>query len=155
MNSQRTGQEVLGKVSIGQKGERRLVKQSRLPSFSLKKFIFQKAIAKTIQDNNIPPDLVINLDQTPCYVFPGKHTFHFKGSKYVPVKGVDDKRQITAKFRVCSWRVSASASKNWRKNEMKFAEMQLLNVVHKKPLVQYLIIRGNVHVYLISVLGKG
>ena len=38
---------------------------------------------------------------------------------------------------------------------MKFAEMQLLNVVHKKSLVQYLKIRGDFHVYLISVLGKG
>ena len=29
-----------------------------------------------------------------------KYTFHFKRSKHVPVKGVDDKRQITATFSV-------------------------------------------------------
>lgn len=63
------------------------------------KFTFQKAIAKAIEDNDIPASLVINLDQTPLsYVSPGKYTFHFKGSKHVPVKGVDDKRQITATF---------------------------------------------------------
>ena len=50
------------------------------------KFTFQKAVAKAIQDNNIQPDLFINLDQTLlCYVSPGKYTFHFKGGKNVPV----------------------------------------------------------------------
>ena len=63
------------------------------------KFTFQKAIAKAIQDNDIPPDLVINLDQTSlCFVSPGKYAFQFKGSKHVPVKGLDDERQITATF---------------------------------------------------------
>ena len=42
------------------------------------KFTFQRATAKAIQDNDIPPDLVINLDQTHLYnVSPGKYTFHF------------------------------------------------------------------------------
>ena len=49
------------------------------------KFTFQKATAKAIQDNDIPLDLVINLDQTPlCYISPGTYTFHFKGRKRVP-----------------------------------------------------------------------
>ena len=65
------------------------------------KFTFQKAITKAIQGNDIPPDLVINLDHTPsCYVSPGKYSFHFKGSKHVPVKGVDDKRHIAVTFGV-------------------------------------------------------
>ena len=34
------------------------------------------------------------------YVSPGKYTFSFKGAKNVPIKGVDDKRQITATFAV-------------------------------------------------------
>ena len=29
------------------------------------KFTFQKAIAEAIHDNDIPPDLLINIDQTP------------------------------------------------------------------------------------------
>ena len=49
----------------------------------------------------IPADLIINLDQTPLsYISPGKYTFNMKGAKHVPVKGVDDKRQITATFAV-------------------------------------------------------
>ena len=34
------------------------------------------------------------------YASPGQYTFSFKGSKIVPIKGVDDKRQITATFAV-------------------------------------------------------
>ena len=65
------------------------------------KFTFQKAIAKAIQDDDIPSDLVMNFDQTPlCCVSPGKYLFHFRGSKHVPVKGVADKRQIMATFGV-------------------------------------------------------
>ena len=46
-------------------------------------------------------ELVLNLDQTPLSdVSPGKYTFGLKGSKAVPTKGVDDKRQITATFAV-------------------------------------------------------
>ena len=46
-------------------------------------------------------ELVLNLDQTPLsYVSPGKNTFYLKGPKTVPIKGVDDKRQITANFTV-------------------------------------------------------
>ena len=52
-------------------------------------FFFQKTIAKAIQDDDVPLDLVINLDQTPlCYVSPEKCTFHFKGSKHKQLKGL-------------------------------------------------------------------
>ena len=65
------------------------------------KFTFQKAIAKVIQNSDIPLDLVINLDQTPlCHVLPRKYIFHFKGSKHVLVKEVDDKQHITTIFHV-------------------------------------------------------
>ena len=44
---------------------------------------------------------MLNLDQTPfSYVSPEKYTFGLKGSKTVPIKGVDDKRQITVTFAV-------------------------------------------------------
>ena len=43
----------------------------------------------------------MNLDQTPLsYVSPGKYTFNMKATKHVPIKGVDDKQQITATFAV-------------------------------------------------------
>jgi len=65
------------------------------------KFSYQREISKVVTDNDIPLDLVLNLDQTPLsYVSPGKYTFCLKGSKTVPIKGVDDKRQITATFTV-------------------------------------------------------
>ena len=44
---------------------------------------------------------MLNLDQIPLsYVSPGKYTFDLKDSKTVPIKCVDDKRQITATFTV-------------------------------------------------------
>ena len=62
-------------------------------------FTFQRTISTAILEHNIPAPLVVNLNQTPLYyVSPGKYTFSFKDAKYVPVKGVDDKRQITATF---------------------------------------------------------
>ena len=52
-------------------------------------------------NHDIPADLLINLDQTPLsYVSHGKYTFNSKGAKNVPLKGVDDKRQITAIFSI-------------------------------------------------------
>ena len=65
------------------------------------KITFQREISKVVTDHDIPLDLVLNLDQTPLsYVSPGKYTFCMKGSTTVPIKGVDDKRQITATFTV-------------------------------------------------------
>ena len=65
------------------------------------KFTFQRAIAKAVSDHDIPMELVLNLDQNPLsYVSPGKYTFHLKGSKTVPIKGINDKRLITATFTV-------------------------------------------------------
>ena len=63
------------------------------------KFTFQKKISGVIFEHDIPKELIINLDQTPLsYVSPGKYTFDVKGVKTVQIKGIDDKRQITATF---------------------------------------------------------
>ena len=65
------------------------------------KLTFQRRIASIIEEHDIPKELILNLDQTPLsYVFPGKYTFNPKGAKTVPIKGIDDKRQITATFTV-------------------------------------------------------
>ena len=45
-------------------------------------------------------DLCYTWIKPPSYVSPGKYTIDLKGSKTVPIKGVDDKRQITATFTV-------------------------------------------------------
>ena len=67
------------------------------------KFTFQRAISTAISSHDIRNFLVLNIDQTPLsYVSPGQYTFCFKGSKNVPIKGVEDKRQITATFAVSS-----------------------------------------------------
>ena len=45
--------------------------------------------------------LILNLDQTPLpYASPRKYTFNPKDAKTVPIKSIDDKRQITATFTV-------------------------------------------------------
>ena len=55
--------------------------------------------AQFLAEEKITCNLVINLDQTPLsYVSPGKYTFNAKGANNVPIKGIDDKRQITATF---------------------------------------------------------
>ena len=65
------------------------------------KFPYQREISRVILNHDILLDLVLNLDQTLLsYVSPGKYTFCLKGTTTVPIKGVDDKRQITAKFTV-------------------------------------------------------
>ena len=62
---------------------------------------YQKKISTAVHENDIPESLIVNIDQTPLsYVSPGKYTFDLKGSKTVPVKGIDDKRQITATFAI-------------------------------------------------------
>ena len=50
-------------------------------------------------DHDVPSALALNLDQTALpHVSPGKYTVSRKGSKNVLIKGLDDKRQITATF---------------------------------------------------------
>ena len=65
------------------------------------KLTFQRNISTIYEDHDIPKDSISNLDQTPLsYVSPGKYTFNPKGAKTVPIKGVDDKRQITTTFSI-------------------------------------------------------
>ena len=66
------------------------------PEFSL-----QRDIAQAVYDHEILKRLVFNLDQTPMnYISSGKYSFAPGGSKHVPIRGVDHKRQITAIFAV-------------------------------------------------------
>ena len=57
------------------------------------------SVSKVVYEHDIPSELTINLDQTPLsYIPPGKYTFNIKGFKNVPVRGIDDKRQMTTHF---------------------------------------------------------
>ena len=65
------------------------------------KFIFQRNTSALVFEHDIPPSLIINIDQTPLScVNTGKYAFGFKGVKNIPIKGADDKQQITATFAV-------------------------------------------------------
>ncbi|KAL9954832.1 hypothetical protein ACROYT_G042413 [Oculina patagonica] len=63
------------------------------------KLSFLTDIDKCINKHNIPPELVLNADQTPSsYVSVGRMTMAEKNSKSVPIKGLTDKRSITLTF---------------------------------------------------------
>ena len=65
------------------------------------KLTFQKKISGAIFYHDIPKELIVNLDKiTLPYVSPGKYTFDVKGVKTVPMKGINDKREISATFAI-------------------------------------------------------
>ena len=62
---------------------------------------FLTDIDKCINKHNIPPELVLDADQTPSsYVSVGRMTMAEKNSKSVPIKGLTDKRNITLTFAI-------------------------------------------------------
>jgi len=67
-----------------------------LPDFALRKVTFLKQIEDAAKTNRIPPDLVINWDQTGSKLIPVSHwTMAEEGSKQIPVVGKEDKREVT------------------------------------------------------------
>lgn len=63
------------------------------------KLTFLTDINRAITEHNIPPELVLNADQTPCsYVSVGRMTMAQRNSSAVPTKGLTDKRNITLTF---------------------------------------------------------
>ena len=63
------------------------------------KLTFLTDINKLMTENKIPPELVLNADQTPCsYVSVGRMTMAARNSSSVPIKGLTDKRNITLTF---------------------------------------------------------
>ena len=71
---------------------------------SLKKELeksYLHGIVKKIEDNDISPSLVLNLDQTPSKYIPVLNkTMAPKGSKTVLIKGSTEKRMITVTFTI-------------------------------------------------------
>ena len=64
-------------------------------------FSFYKEIAEAVQADNIPPELIINIDQTPLpFVLISKYTMNKKGESSVPIQGTGDYRQITGTFSI-------------------------------------------------------
>ena len=63
------------------------------------KLTYLTDINRAITQHNIPPELVINADQTPCsYVSVRRMTMATCNSSAVPIKGLTDKRNITLTF---------------------------------------------------------
>ena len=59
------------------------------------KFTFQRNISTKVREFNIPPSLVLNLDQTPLsYVTCEKYTFEALGSKTVPIASSKTKQYL-------------------------------------------------------------
>ena len=47
---------------------------------------------KIVSQSNVPDDLIINFDQTNVYIVPvGDYTLEEKGSKQIPIIGLDSK----------------------------------------------------------------
>ena len=75
--------------------------KSKLSStdFSQAKKDFLESIVTTVEMEEIPPELILNWDQTGIKLVPvSAHTMDREGSKRVEVTGVSDKRLITALF---------------------------------------------------------
>ena len=65
---------------------------------------FYKDIAEIVQTLNIPPELIINIDQTPIpYILISKYSMNQKNAKNVPIQGTGDYRQITGTLGVTEW----------------------------------------------------
>ncbi len=66
-------------------------------NFELLKAQFLLDVKVAIEFDDIPPELVINWDQTGIHYVPvSSWTMEKEGSKRVEIAGADDKRQITA-----------------------------------------------------------
>ena len=63
--------------------------------------IFFKEIAETVQADNIPAQLIINIDQTPLpFVLISKYTMNKKGESTVSILGTAVYQQVTGTFSV-------------------------------------------------------
>ena len=63
------------------------------------KLIFLSDMKKMTTENKIPPELVLNADQTPCSYFSvGRVTMAARNASSVPIKGLTDKRNIVLTF---------------------------------------------------------
>ena len=78
-----------------EQGQRHHLKNRFSPSQFLakEKFTFQRNISALVSEHDIPPSMIINIDQTPL-------SYVNTGAKNIPINSVDDKRQITATFAV-------------------------------------------------------
>ena len=66
------------------------------PDFADVKLAFLQQVATIVQENEVPPDLIIKWDQTEAKFVPtSQWTLEQQGVKQVDVTGLDDKREMT------------------------------------------------------------
>ena len=69
----------------------------KLPTDFATMTAFIERVKAVTDEHSVPPELVLNWDQTGCSVVPGGDwTMEERGSRQVKITGLDDKRQITA-----------------------------------------------------------
>jgi hypothetical protein len=92
-----------GTIQLGKKSRMNFVKRKatkaarKVPTdFPEIKLAFLKRIVDCVQEHNIPPELIINWDQTGAkYVLTSAWTLAEEGSRQVDVIGKEDKREMT------------------------------------------------------------
>ena len=68
-------------------------------NFEQEKDKFLQKIQERARQHNVPPELIINWDQTGIHIVPvSQWTMAEEGSKRIEITGLDDKRQITGMF---------------------------------------------------------
>ena len=81
--------------------KRRVTTKYRMPVEEFKKIwsVFLQEVIDIVEMENIPSELIFNWDQTGLNLVPAANwTMDRKGSKRIEIKGLNDKRQITAVF---------------------------------------------------------
>ena len=64
-------------------------------------FLFLHEIATKVEKHNVPPELILNIDQTPLkYVPVGNETLAPRGDTSVTIEGSSDKRSVTGTFAI-------------------------------------------------------
>lgn len=58
---------------------------------------FLRKVSSAVEEHNIPPELVVNVDETDLHLIPVSNwTMEKEGSQKVKIEGMDDKREVTA-----------------------------------------------------------
>ena len=106
-----------------------------------KKISYKRKISRVVLRHDSPLHLILNLDKTPLpYVSLGKYTIYLKGSSTVPIKDVDAKDQITAKFTVSATGIFLLVQLIYQGTTERTSQIQFSKTVQryvcKEPLVQ-------------------
>ena len=99
MNSSRWAKSLFAKMNFVKRGK--TSSKVDIPDKARKKieFLFLHEIVTKVDKHSIPPELILNIDQTPLkYVPVGNETFAPRGETSVTIEGSSDKRSITGKF---------------------------------------------------------